>query len=137
MIEKVCNLWLEPAEYRCIPTTGQTTSAGEAVMTTGIPLEVARKYSGIETDLGRLIASLGNHVHVIRQGLVSFPTTQYAWAGPSLQLIQRSARELIELVGGAKTLLPRPGCGPGELEWARVAEVLSILPDNIIVIQHK
>lgn len=136
MIEKVCNLWLEAAEYRCIPTSGQTTPSGEAIMTSGIALEATRKYAGVEIDLGRLIVSRGNHVHVIRPGLVSFPVMQYAWAGPSVQIITRSAHELVDLVGTAKTLLPRPGCGPGELEWAKVAEALAFLPDNIIVIQH-
>ena len=136
MIEKVCNLWLERAEYRCIPTDGAVTGSGEAVMDFGVAREAAQKFQGIEVDLGRLIASRGNHVHLVRPGVVSFPIKQYAWSGPSLQTIERSARELCALVGDAKTLLPRPGCGPGELAWEEVAKVLSNLPDNIIVIQH-
>lgn len=136
MIEKVCNLWLESAAYRCIPTTGAITPEGTAVMDTGLALEASKRFQGIDGDLGRLIASRGNHVHVIRPGLVSFPVKQYQWARPDLQIIRRSAHELVQLVGDARTLLPRPGCGPNELSWEQVAGVLDFLPDNIIVIQH-
>ncbi len=135
MIEKKCNLWIEPAEYRCIPTSGAVRD-GSAVLFPGVAQEAARKYEGMGEDLARLITSRGNHVHMIRPGLVSFPVKQYEWAAPNLDFIGRSARELKELVGTAKTLLPRPGCGPGELAWEEVAKVLADLPDNIIVIQH-
>jgi len=136
MKEKVCNLWIEPADYRCIPTSGALNSDGTAVMDSGVALEAAKKFAGIESDLGRLIASRGNHVHVIRPGVLAFPIKQFRWAMPSLPIIERSAQELAALVGTSKTLLPRPGCGPGELSWDDVLKVLSTLPDNVIVIQH-
>jgi len=134
MIEKVCDLWLEPAEYRCVLTSGAIDGDGCAVMAAGVALAVARRFRGIDIDLGRLLASRGNHVHLIRPGLVSFPIKQYDWSGPILQTIDRSAHELCNLVGNAKTLLPRPGCGKDELTWEVVAPVLSFLPDNIVVI---
>lgn len=136
MNEKVCNLWLESAEYRCIPTIGAITAAGEAIMDTGLAKEAVQRFQGVEVDLGRFIASRGNRVHLLRPGIVSFPIQQYEWSGPNLQIIERSARQLAELVGEAKTLLPRPGCGPGELSWEQVSPALSSLPDNVIVIQH-
>ncbi len=77
MIEKVCNLWLESADYRCVPTTG-AVSDGEAVMDSGIALEAAEKYPSLPADLGRLLTSRGNHVHEVRPGIVSFPIKQYA-----------------------------------------------------------
>ncbi len=136
MKEKACNLWLEPAEYRCILTTGAVASDGAAIMDSGMAMEACKRYHGMDSDLGRLLASRGNHVHVIRPGLVSFPYKQFQWAGPSLQFITRSAHELVEIVRDAKTLLPRPGCGPGELPWEEVSKALAFLPDNIIIIQH-
>lgn len=136
MIEKRCDLWLEPAAYRCFPTSGAVNDEGEAILDSSVAKQAADKYSGLSTDLGRLITSRGNHVHEIRGGVLSFPVKQYQWAGPSLQVIERSARELMAIVGDEKTLLARPGCGPGELEWEKVAGVLSFLPDNIIVIEH-
>lgn len=136
MIDKVCNLWTERADFRCIPTTGATSDDGAAVMDSGVALEAAKKFHNIEVDLGMLLASRGNHVHLVRPGVVSFPIQQYQWSGPSLQTIERSGHELCSLVGDAKTLLPRPGCSPDGLKWEDVAKALEFLPDNIIVIQH-
>jgi hypothetical protein len=136
MQEKVCDIWLEPADYRCILTSGAITGNGEAVLDPGEAQQAAQKFQGLALDLGRLIAARGNHVHLIRPGLVSFPIRQYDWAKPSLQIIERSARELAGLVGTAKTLLPRPGCGQDALTWETVAPVLSSLLDNIIVIRR-
>ncbi len=134
MVEKPCDLWLENAEYRCILTNGALTGEGEAILDTPSALQAATRYHGLASDLGRLIASRGNHVHLIRAGVVSFPARQYQWAKPSPQIIERSARELAELVGTAKTLLPRPGCGDGELTWEAVCPLLASLPDNVFVI---
>jgi hypothetical protein len=136
MNEKVCNFWIEPADYRAIPTNGARNSDGTAVMESGIALEAKKRFSDLEIDLGRLLASRGNHVHVLRPGLVSFPVKQFRWSGVDLQVIERSARELSELVGDAKTLLPRPTIGEKGAEWDEVAKVLAFLPDNILVIQH-
>jgi len=136
MQEKTCDLWLEPAEYRCILTSGAVDPSGAAVMDSRIAREAAQRIAGLDTDLGRLITSRGNHVHVIRPGILSFPIKQYHWSGPSLGVIGRSARELAALVGGAKTLLPRPGCEEGELPWEEVAKVLAFLPDNVVVVRR-
>ena len=136
MQEKVCDIWLEPAEFRCIPTCGTLTSSGEAVLDEAVAREAAQRFQGLASDLGRLIAARGNHVHLIRPGLLSFPVKQYEWAKPSREVIERSARELGGLVGNAKTLLPRPGCGQGELTWEVVAPILAFLPENIIVVRR-
>ncbi|MEP0842523.1 MAG: ADP-ribose-binding protein [Phycisphaerae bacterium] len=136
MTEKACNLWLEPAEYRCILTSGALSPDGTAILDDPTALEAAKRFQGLEQDLGRLIAARGNHVHLVGNGLVTFPVKQFQFAKPTLAFIQRSAKELAELVGGAKTLLPRPGCRPGEMTWETVAPALAGLPDNIIVIQH-
>jgi hypothetical protein len=133
MIEKPCDLWLERADYRCILTSG-AVSAGEAVLTTPSALQAATKFAGLAADLGRLLTSRGNHVHLLRPGLCSFPIQQFQWSGPSLPVIERSAHELCELVGTAKTLLPKPGCGPGELNWEDVAKALAFIPDNVVII---
>lgn len=133
MLEKACDFWLETAEYRCILTNGALSGEGEAILETPFAVQAASRYHGLASDLGRLIAARGNHVHLIRPGLVSFPTKQYQWAKPTLDVIERSARELAELVGTAKTLLPRPGCADGELTWEAVSPVLASLPDNVII----
>ncbi len=136
MKEKVCDIWLEPGEFRCLPTSGALTSSGEAILDAKVAREAAQRFHGLAADLGRLIAARGNHVHLIRSGLASFPIKQYEWAKPSIEIIERSARELAALVGTAKTLLPQPGCDQGELTWETVAPVLSFLPDNIIIVRR-
>ena len=135
MIEKTCNLWIEKADFRCVLTSGAVAD-GEAVLDSSLAKEAAGRFKGFGLDLGRLLTQRGNHVHEIRPGLLSFPIKQYQWSGPALDVIARSAEELAAIVGDAKTLLPRPGCGEGELAWEEVAGVLSSLPDNVIVIQH-
>ena len=136
MIQKTCNLWLERAEYRCILTSGAVGGDGDALLESRAAREAASKFAGLAGDLGRLIQARGNHVHLIRPGLCAFPIKQFQWSGPTLQVIQRSAHELAELVGKAITLLPRPGCGPGELPLADVVNALSFLPDNIVVVEE-
>lgn len=136
MIEKTCNLWLESAQWRCVPTSGATTPSGEAIMDAGIALEAVQQYQSLDADLGRLLASRGNHVHELRQGLASFPIKQYQWSGIDLSTIIRSGHELCELVGDAITLLPRFNQGANALPWETYAEALSFLPDNIVIVQH-
>lgn len=136
MKEKACNLWLEAADFRCILTTGAVGSDGAALIDSKLGQEAVQRFVGLEAELGRLIAARGNHVHLVKQGLLSFPTRQFRWSLPSLQIIERSAHELAAIVGASKTLLPRPGCDSGELAWADVSKALAFLPDNIIVIDH-
>ncbi|MBK8271338.1 MAG: ADP-ribose-binding protein [Planctomycetes bacterium] len=136
MLEKDCNIWIESADFRCIPTTGATTPDGVAIMDFGVAAEAVRKFAGIDIDLGHLIKSRGNHVHQIRPGVLSFPVQQYAWSGPNLQIIERSAKQLAAIVGPSKTLLPRPGCAPGQLNWEDVKKVLEFLPDTVLAIRH-
>ena len=135
MREKSCNLWLESAEYRCIPSSGAIVG-GVAVLDSVIGIEARQRYNDLDADLARLLTSRGNHVHLVRPGVLSFPIKQYDWSGPSLDIIRRSVGELMAVVGDAVTLLPRP-VGPADsLSWDEVLPVLSSLPDNVIVIQH-
>ena len=133
MIEKPCDLWIEPAEYRCIVTSAAVAD-GQAVLESRSARAAAGRFAGLATDLGRMLTARGNHVQVVRPGLCSFPVKQYQWSGPTLAIIERSAKELAAVVGTSKTLLPRPGCGEGELAWADVAKVLASLPDTVIVV---
>lgn len=137
MQEKVCDLWNEPADYRCVPTSGAVGSDGAAVMDSGIALQAKQRYTNLDVDLGRLLTSRGNHVHELRPGLLSFPIKQYQWSGIVVDVVRRSVGELQALVGSAKTLLPRPDLKDDDVPWETIAEVLSTLPDNFVVVQHK
>jgi hypothetical protein len=135
MIERVCNLWIERADFRCVPVSGAVRE-GCAVMDEGLAKEAAQKFHGLDADLGRMLTSRGNHAHLIRPGLVSFPVKQYQWSGANIPIITRSARELMAIVGNALTLLPRPVSRENDPPWEEVAKALAFLPDNIIIIQH-
>ncbi|MHC4611305.1 MAG: ADP-ribose-binding protein [Planctomycetota bacterium] len=136
MQQKTCNLWIEKADYRCILTSGALTGEGTAILDSGIAKQAAERFADLDGDLGRLIASRGNHVHLIRPGLLSFPVKQYQWSGLNLPIIKRSAQQLPALVGEAKTLLPCPACVPDGPSLEEVTEALSSLPDNVILVTH-
>ena len=135
MTEKVCNFWIEPADYRCILTSGAVGSDGTASMDGGAALEAKKKFANIELDLGRALTAKGNHVHLLRPKLLSFPIKQYDWSGPDISVIERSARELLDVVKEATTLVPCP-VGPQDgTPWQDVAARLAFLPDNIIIVK--
>lgn len=71
--------------------------------------------------------------------LVIFPV-KHAWYEPAdLDLIRQSAIELLTLTAaqGWKTvLLPRPGCGNGQLTWDQVRPVIAPFLNDRFVVVH-
>ena len=140
MLEVTGELWTYPADLRCITTNGMTNKWGDAVMGAGNALEARQRYSQIDKHLGALLRLKGNHVHLLRHDLASFPT-KWHWKNPSDPLlIERSAWELMALVthlGYQQVVLPRPGCGLGLLKWEQVRPILEPLFDNrFTIITH-
>lgn len=128
MIEVTGDLWTYPADVRVITTNGFVKKNGEAVMGAGCAKEATKLYAGIATLLGKLLKDKGNHVHILRYGdffpkdvLVSFPVKHNWFENADLELIERSAQELVALAGNyAHTtvfVIPRPGCGNGKRDW--------------------
>lgn len=105
-------------------------------MDSRIAMEAVQRFQSLDADLGRLLASRGNHVHELREGLASFPIKQYQWSGVDLNIVIRSGHELCELVGDSITLLPRFNEGANAPPWESFAEALSFLPNNIVIVQH-
>lgn len=148
MIELVGDLWRLPALVRCITTNGEVDSRGRAVMGVGCAKQAADFEPALKADLGRKLTECGNHVHILRQRpgramLVSFPTKHRWRESANLDLILRSANELVSTVNiyallvndngdipDGSVLLPRPGCGAGQLSWEQVAEVLRPVLDD-------
>ena len=56
------------------------------------------------------------------------------WAAvANIKIIESSAKKLVELAdtyGYKKIVLPRPGCGAGELNWENVHPVISLILDE-------
>lgn len=136
MIQKVCNLWLEPADYRCIPTSGAVDADGAAILDAPLALDAKERYCDLDIDLGRLLSARGNHVHELRPGVLSFPVKQFQWSRTSEEIVVRSAHEAQEIVGSSITLLPRPPGFEDDEQWQSLAMRLDFLPDNIIVVKH-
>lgn len=141
MIEVRGNLWDFPADVRVITTNGMVKTNGCCVMGRGCAKEAKDKFLNCDRILGSLIKQKGNHCHVIFAGpiLVSFPV-KHSWRDTAdIQLIERSARELVEMANHykwEKIVLPRPGCGNGNLSWDfTVKPVIGpILDDRFYVI---
>lgn len=150
MVEATGNLWTYKADIRVITTNGTVKKTGECVMGRGCALEAKSRYPGVAKMLGRLIQEHGNHVHLIfrrnpltfRMPLVSFPVKHNWYETADLKLIEQSAHELVKLAddqawidGWKRVVLPRPGCGNGNLRWEDVRPVIApILDDRFHVI---
>lgn len=134
MLETTGNLWTTSADWRVITTNGDVKTNGACVMGRGCALEARERFPGIDHVLGRMITGLGNHVHILKAGLLSFPVKHH-WRDPAdVNLIRQSAIELLDLHNsgqiGGRVLLPRPGCGNGGLNWTEVKPVLEAILDN-------
>ena len=148
MIEVKGNLWDYPANARVITTNGTVKKNGECVMGRGCALEAKRRWTTIPRDLGQFIRSQGNHVFWLGEpdltwSLYSFPVKHQWFERADLKLIEQSAHELNNLTGDdglddeedTVIVLPRPGCGNGNLKWNEVKPVIEpILDDRFHVI---
>lgn len=160
------NIFHVECDALCITTNGFTKSNGEAVMGRGCALKAAELLPDLKVNLGRLIRTQGNVVHVLHEQngvvLLSFPVKPVSvvmsdpmqvvthmrnkfqlghkvpgWACVAdLEIIKTSAHQLVEVTnskGWQTVVLPRPGCGAGELAWETVKPVLDeILDDRFI-----
>lgn len=138
------NIWDLPADYRVITTNGMLKYNGAAVMGKGIALEAVKRYpktdtyKGINFELGDLIKKWGNHVFKLSNNIISFPTKNDWKRRADINLIKRSAEELVFMLKqeeDIRVLLPPPGGGEGGLKWIQVEPMLSkILKEDKFVI---
>ena len=140
MKEVFGNVWTYQANVVCIPTNGFIRRNGKGVMGAGVAKQGRDKYRylGLETILGRELRTKGNHIIYLMPWLWTFPV-KHKWSEPAdLDLIKRSAEELRNAQDpNLIYVLPRPGCGNGQLKWEDVKPIIEpILPDNIHVITY-
>lgn len=124
-----------------VTTSGSLARSGKAVMGRGVARQAGLRFPGLPDELGALLRERGNHVHMLAEGMVSFPVEESAWACPDLRLISRSALELRQLAdreGWGLVVVPRPGCGGGGLEWQEVRPLLDKhFDDRFLVLSAK
>lgn len=140
------DIWELDCRYRVITTNGVVNSSGKAIMGKGIALQAKNRYLdhyphiNIDVILGKLIKAHGNHVYFICDNLISFPTKHHWRENSDIELIRRSAIELVTLLGPRLNcddivLLPPVGSGNGRLEWKNVKRVITpILDDHYYVV---
>lgn len=153
MREDTGNLWTYPADAIVITTNGFVKNNGEAVMGRGCAREAAIKWPYFPRALGNAIKEQGNIVfswglqEVNEENeqtnlieLITMPVKHHWREKADIELIKESAKELVEIVDlwGFKTVvMPRPGCGNGQLLWEDVKPILEkILDDRFIAIHY-
>lgn len=142
MIEERGDLWVLEADAKCITTNGYVKTNGEGVMGRGVAQQATVKLPGIARALGHTLQRSGNHVSKLAidaedVDYFSFPVKHHWRDMADIDLIVRSARELMTVVidaGYDRVLLPRPGCGNGQLHWPTVRRVVEPYLDDCVVV---
>ena len=125
-----------------ITTNGFVKNDGTAVMGRGNAAQAVRVFReeyeiNLPEVLGNSLKSRKNIVSHLTAQLYSFPVKEH-WADrANMRLIKRSVSSLKEMIKENPNLvyiLPRPGCGNGNLKWKNVKPLLEDLPDNVWVI---
>jgi hypothetical protein len=128
-----------------LTTNGFIKNDGTAVMGRGNAAQAVRIFRdeydmNLPELLGRSLKMKGNVVSRLTEQLYTFPVKHH-WADrASRRLIKQSVERLKEIIKEDNDkdriyVLPRPGCGNGNLKWLRdVKPILESLPDNVWVI---
>jgi len=124
----------------CITTNGSIDSMGAIVTGAGIAQQATDKYPRFPFTLGKFVRESGLHVYYVSDNLISFPV-KYKWHDKAdLRLIIYSLRELLVLSNiypaWQQIILPRPGCGNGQLQWPEVEwQILEAFKSDIFAQQ--
>lgn len=135
-----------PGSVLIIPTNGNVTAYGKAVMGKGVALQAKQRWPKLPGDLGKALKRDGNRIaHFGYQSengferVITFPTKENWPDNSTLALIEKNASALANYCAGiGKDLsfyLPRLGCGEGGLQWEAVQPLLARwLDDRFVVV---
>lgn len=124
----------------CVTTNGFIKKDGTGVMGAGNAKQAADLFPDLPRLLGISLKNRKNVVSSLTSKILSFPVKHNWYEKADLKLIRKSARELNKRAlekPDLKFVLPRPGCGNGELKWEKVKSVINFLPDNVIVVTNE
>lgn len=141
MLQQRGDIWAARQERDWVAVTTNSTLRKDhcLVMGKGIAKEAATKYPKLQERLGAAIMSFGLRLEWLEDiRLIAFPVKYNYWQAADINLILRSALQLLEIeprLNGGRILMPRPGCGNGRLDWAEVEPMLShyLIDDRFIV----
>lgn len=143
MKEVVGDLWSYEGRkgfYILITTNGFVKNNGEGVMGAGVAKQAAERFPELPRLLGESLRRRGNVVSRLTEQILSFPVKHEWFRDADLKLIRRSVAELSRRAGeypDRKYVVPRPGCGNGNLTWTKVRPLMESLPDNVFVIERE
>jgi len=130
------NLWKfhTPANWIAITTNGSIRKDGACVMGRGVALQAKKRYGTLPYELGNKIRDTGNNVYTFKDyGILTFPVKHKWFEKADLELIERSAKQLLYVVD-RPIYLPMVGCGNGHLLWRDVRPVLEKYFDDSFTI---
>jgi len=142
MQEQQVNIWtVRQADALCITTNGTRRKNGTGVMGRGVARQAKERYPALERTLGLALQTRGNVPSILLSGvrpiLVSLPVKHHWYEPADLTLIEVSTRAVVAMAneaGWQRVVLPRPGCGNGQLSWAKVEPVIRPLLDDRFLI---
>lgn len=144
---QVCNPFLiadGPNVAVCFTTNGEIKRNGEAIMGAGVAKFVRDNFQGSSMKLSKLLRDHGNrafnlgtyHFNGHNFRLMTFPTKVTWRSNSSMELIEESAKQLVEMAdkfGLERVYIPAPGCSNGGLLWSDVAPRLACLDDRFVI----
>jgi len=124
-----------------IPTNGSVKKNNAAVMGKGLALQAKMKFPRLSFELARRLKIYGNCVFVFTDfRIITFPVKKRWQDKASLELIEKSCKELLEIfkynLSGIPTpiYIPKVGCGNGKLNWKNVKPILEKHLDSRFII---
>lgn len=128
--------------YIVVPTNGFVKKNGEAVMGRGVARELAIIDRKFPCKLGKAIKERGNRVFVWNDNIITFPVKHNWWEKANLELIEKSCKELKEILDNFEALkniaMPRVGCGNGKLLWVEVKPIIEYyLGDKVLIVDNE
>jgi hypothetical protein len=138
-----------------ITTNGVVTKKGKCVMRRGVAKTARDRFPCIDSWLGECIQQFGNHVFVLTiylemdgseykvlrppRIICSLPVKTHWRDKADMQLIERSLGELVMMAHTRRwerVVLPRPGCGNGQILWKDVKPMMEEILDDRFVVVH-
>ena len=142
MIQLKGNLWQfhSQGNWIVVPTNGCVKMTGECVMGRGVAAQAKARFPNLPKLLGQALDGTGNQVYFFQaERILSFPVKHNWWEMADLDLIRRSANQLLSVVTMHKlpaVYLPQVGCGNGGLTWAQVEPELGILDSRFHLVLY-
>lgn len=141
MKEAKGNMWDADTNVFVITTNGFVKKNGEAVMGRGCAKEASQFWPEFPIWLGQALKLWGNKLYIWEPEpggiVVTFPVKHNWYDKADIQLIETSAYELrkeANIQEWNKIVMPRPGCGNGQLNWDNVKPILEKYLDERFIV---